>query len=576
MALIANFVEKIRAAIYGKDVRESIASAIEAINGESEAAAASSKASAKSAAQSADFAATAHEAANAAANNANEKAQLAGTAAANAGEKAQAAEEATTFANTAAGEAQAAKEAANAAAELANSKAADAETAAEQANTAAGAAQEAKTAADTAAAAANTAAETAQSQGNYAKAQGDRAAKLVGQIENTDVGGMATDILALQSGKADLVDGKVPEGQLPEMDFDSAGSAAAVQALLSAHTGNTANPHNVTAEQLGAVPTNRKINGLPLIGDITLTPNVIPGSAKRDCVVVGTSTANGTAENCDYLCDGVNDDVEISAAIEDAYSRGFGIRFLGGVYNLNSSIAFQHDMQVYGTPQTGEKEPGSNFPKTKLSTTGSSISVISAGCCQFSNIRFGNITNVSNNAFFYCDMPLSSAQGSTFFYCAVSNIKNAEYCAFIRCAGGFKASNSHDLLVYASTRAVENIDQRIYLSNVENSVVVACEAASEYGELIGIYRSNNNIVAANKCLRRIGSDLNVEGIKLYESSNNLVIGNAVIGADRAIDKTIYLNGTENNNNLILGNLILGKNYVSDGGTGNTFVNNKYN
>ena len=48
--------------------------------------------------------------------------------------------------------------------------------------------------------------------------------------------------------------GKIPPEQLPEMDFDEAGSAAAVQKNLDAHTGNKNNPHGVTAAQVGADP----------------------------------------------------------------------------------------------------------------------------------------------------------------------------------------------------------------------------------------------------------------------------------------------------------------------------------
>lgn len=55
------------------------------------------------------------------------------------------------------------------------------------------------------------------------------------------------------SGLATLgPDGKVPGEQLPKMDYDPAGSAAAVQQALTAHTGNKNNPHAVTAEQVGA------------------------------------------------------------------------------------------------------------------------------------------------------------------------------------------------------------------------------------------------------------------------------------------------------------------------------------
>lgn len=51
-------------------------------------------------------------------------------------------------------------------------------------------------------------------------------------------------------------DGKVPEEELPEMDYDPAGSAEAVQDNLDAHTANKNNPHGVTAKQAGAAERN--------------------------------------------------------------------------------------------------------------------------------------------------------------------------------------------------------------------------------------------------------------------------------------------------------------------------------
>lgn len=45
--------------------------------------------------------------------------------------------------------------------------------------------------------------------------------------------------------------------ELPPMDYDPAGSAAAVQKALTAHTGNKNNPHAVTAEQVGPPARSR-------------------------------------------------------------------------------------------------------------------------------------------------------------------------------------------------------------------------------------------------------------------------------------------------------------------------------
>ena len=51
-------------------------------------------------------------------------------------------------------------------------------------------------------------------------------------------------------------DGKVPAGQLPAMNNDPAGSAAAVQETLTNHINNKNNPHNVTAAQVGALASS--------------------------------------------------------------------------------------------------------------------------------------------------------------------------------------------------------------------------------------------------------------------------------------------------------------------------------
>ena len=60
--------------------------------------------------------------------------------------------------------------------------------------------------------------------------------------------------------------GKVPSSQLPEMDYDPAGSAEAVQASLTAHVNDEDNPHSTTAEQVGAVP----VTGGTLQGDLII------------------------------------------------------------------------------------------------------------------------------------------------------------------------------------------------------------------------------------------------------------------------------------------------------------------
>ena len=91
-----------------------------------------------------------------------------------------------------------------------------------------------------------------------AKAKPAKAGSLAALDESgnlTDSGrtpGAAGGVATLDEG------GKVPKAQLPEMNYDPAGSADAVQQALNSHASNKQNPHGVTAEQTKAIPAAQK------------------------------------------------------------------------------------------------------------------------------------------------------------------------------------------------------------------------------------------------------------------------------------------------------------------------------
>lgn len=67
-------------------------------------------------------------------------------------------------------------------------------------------------------------------------------------------------------------------------------------------------------------------------------------------VVVGTTERGWTAEDCDYLCDGIADDVEINAAIAEVVAgKGGEILLLNGPYFLEAPIAFANTGGYYIT-----------------------------------------------------------------------------------------------------------------------------------------------------------------------------------------------------------------------------------
>ena len=72
------------------------------------------------------------------------------------------------------------------------------------------------------------------------------------------------------------------------------------------------------------------------VGDVFSTyPDAVraisSGGGRRACrFVIGTAAAGWTAEDCDYLCDGTADDVEINAAIQALPAGGGEILVLDG------------------------------------------------------------------------------------------------------------------------------------------------------------------------------------------------------------------------------------------------------
>ena len=155
-------------------------------------------------------------------------------------------------------QAQASAAGASTSAGAAAGSASTAQSAASQAQTARGQAQTARDAAQTAA----SQAQGAKTDAEDAAQRAERAAEDAEAIAGGDF--IPISQKGAASGVASLdASGKLEESQKPnytasEVGADAAGSAAAVQTSLAAHTNDTNNPHNVTAAQIGAIPLSQK------------------------------------------------------------------------------------------------------------------------------------------------------------------------------------------------------------------------------------------------------------------------------------------------------------------------------
>lgn len=451
----------------------------------------------------------------------------------------------------------------------------------------------------------------------------------------------------------------------------------AVQANLNAHTNNTTIHVTKANKDVwdAAVPPSRKIAGKPLSTDVALsaltftgatsgtydgsaakTINIPEGGGKRVArFTVGTSTAGWTAKDCDYLCDGVADDVEINAAIQALPVSGGELVILDGTYNISDPInmlkpntklsgngkatalkrlwnrnANEGIVSVNATSCTvsnlffdGNKAEYTSSSNNSIQVN-SSDSIISGNVCVNSggigislhsndNIIVGNICTdnfggiylkiASNNTITGNRCNNNGYYGGIYLYASANNaIVGNEYT---KNKTGITLGNKSKDNTLTGNNCNNNTENGIYINdhsdnntissntssyNNNNSLYSAIEVSfsdnnavtgntcTSNGHGIRLYGGNNNTVTGNLCHNN-----NFSGVCLSRSStNNMVTGNTALcgsglESDYTVSKhTIYLQGTENKNNLIADNMIMGKNYTSEGGTGNTFVNNKYN
>ena len=312
-------------------------------------------------------------------------------------------------------------------------------------------------------------------------------------------------------------------------------------------------------------------------------------TGKRVCrFVVGTSTAGWTAADCDYLCDGTDDQVEINAAIQALPSTGGEAVILDGTYNITSAISVSKD-------------------NVKLSGNGASTVLVRN---WGTDIRTGVITIESGVSKckisgFFVDGNVGSYSGSTNDSILLkdgSSHNEVSNNIIVNSRNGILVEGSHYNVLHGNL--CKDGECGIYLYTRSSGNVVANNICSNnvyrtsFGGGIDIFESDENTVVGNVCngnaahgikissgqknmiLGNIVCD-NGRGIQLVDSSKNNISGNIALRGDGLSsdygdnDYTIYLYGSENNYNLISGNIILGKNYVSQGGTSNTFTDNKY-
>jgi parallel beta-helix repeat protein len=230
--------------------------------------------------------------------------------------------------------------------------------------------------------------------------------------------------------------------------------------------------------------------------------------------VIGTSTAGWTAADCDYLCDGTADDVEINNALNALPATGGEIVILDGTYNITAKI---------------------DVTKDNVSIRGNGNATILKRMFNSSTAE-GVITLTSRSGCKIADLQVDGNQTS----CANSN-NSGIY---------LNSSNNNDI---TGNTCNNNNSCGIYLRASSNNTVTGNTCNNNNYGIQLYYSSNNNTVTGNTCIRGTGLPGN------YTTNQH----------------TIRLYGTSNSYNLISNNNCMGKAVTDEGGTGNTIIDNKW-
>lgn len=158
------------------------------------------------------------------------------------------------------------------------------------------------------------------------------------------------------------------------------------------------------------VPTSARLDAYP--DYVASIP--VGGSPRTYRVVVGTSTAGWTEDDCDYLCDGTADQTTISQAIAALPEEGGVVYFLDGTYSLTSTLTISSDnITLLGNHQSSILvnqgnaavlvSGGNNFSMQNLLVTdersngSKATAVINGANCCISGCRFTNLNVLSLN-----------------------------------------------------------------------------------------------------------------------------------------------------------------------------------
>ncbi len=401
---------------------------------------------------------------------------------------AQAANTAADTANTSAQGANAAAALAQTNAELAAEKAGLAQTGAELANEKAASAQDAATLATEAATTATESAQAADAAKNAADAARERAIAAAEACEGIVAGDVTN---AVKSALTDLKDqpngipGLDEQGKLPGYLAKEGGTM----------TGNLLLNADPT-ENLGATTKAYVDTGLKNL------PYIVAKNKKTK--VVGTSNAGWTLNDCDFLCDGEEDQIEISQALLAAGFKG-KVYLLPGVYKVKQLNISRYPCSLEGITLPGFTKPTLLQSYPYESTKNENV-ILVLNHCSIKNIDIdGNIEQFPRDTGYGIynssrNCSLENVSITNCPQCLTSYMSDIKGCSFSNSAFGFSIENCINFSNNTIKKCGLSFIQKGENVVIENNKFTEFLPSGSGGCQIGVNNSiiTNNIINSGK------------------------------------------------------------------------------
>lgn len=234
---------------------------------------------------------------------------------------------------------------------------------------------------------------------------------------------------------------------------------------------------------------------------------------------IGTSTNGWTANDCDYLCDGTDDQVEINAAIQALPSGGGEIVILDGTYNISATILINRiNVSLIGNGRNTQLKRNWN------SNNDEGIVTLNAHYCSIKEIYFYGTRLTSYSHDIYVKYSNYCIINNNYTYSGESCIllTNSQYNTI----SSNNCSSSYDGIVLTNTSSFNTIDNNI-VNKIETNTnsnfnIISNNKSMGATPAITILSANNTITGNNFSN---GST----GIRLWSNAtNNLVSGNTFV------------------------------------------------